>query len=76
MSNNRQIMSENCEKSLEDVYRNLFQNQEWKKIQAVLFWAMAQIEKNNNWIQVMGIIKSKYYKSVVDLIFSLQCKPI
>ena len=24
-------MSENCEKSLEDVYRNLFQTQEWKK---------------------------------------------
>ena len=31
MSNNRQIMSENWEKSLEDVYRNLFQTQEWKK---------------------------------------------
>ena len=37
MSNNRQIMSENCEKSLDDLYRNLFQTHEQKKIHEALF---------------------------------------
>ena len=40
MSNNRQIMSENCEKSLEDVYRNLFQTQEWKKKSKQFFFRL------------------------------------
>ena len=40
MSNNRQIMSENCEKSSEDLYRNLFQTQEWKKKSMQFFFGL------------------------------------
>ena len=45
MSNNRQIMSENCEKSLEDVYRNLFQTQEWKKKSKQFFFRLRRKRK-------------------------------